>query len=159
MGADGAWPFCKINSYGLATPVGIAFSWGHRVFFVPTGKEGWNKSTGYYGWSTSVFVSLIDIGALASFRFQNNDSIAQVPNIQLKDIVSPGLFLSIGFPKWPLSLNLGAQVGPNLRNVYVEDQDNPGQYINSYQENVYWRYSASLVVDIPIFNFYTKTRK
>ncbi|MFZ4522110.1 MAG: hypothetical protein ACOYNC_10405 [Bacteroidales bacterium] len=131
----------ELNNFGVAAPVGVAIS------------------TGAHHWSYSAFISLIDIGAIASFRFQNSDSVAQVPTIRLQDIFSPGLFFSIGFPKCPLSFNLGAQVGPNLRSVYVEDSNNPGTYINSYQSNVYWRFSASLVVDIPIFNFYTKSKR
>ena len=131
----------EINNYGVAAPIGVAIS------------------TGSHHWSYSAFLSLIDIGAVASFRFQNTDSVAQVPTIKLQDIFSPGLFFSVGFPKCPLSFNIGAQVGPNLRSVYVEDKDNPGEYVNTYQDNVYWRFSASLVVDIPIFNFYTKSKK
>jgi hypothetical protein len=139
-----------INNYGVTAPVGIAISWGaHRFLGMPTGKKG--------HWSYSAFISVIDIGAVASFRFQN-DSIAQVPTIHLGDIVSPGLFLSIGIPKCPLSVNLGAQVGPNLRSVNVEDKNNPGQYVNGYQDHIYIRFSASLVVDIPIFNLYTKSK-
>lgn len=131
----------EINNYGVAAPVGMAIS------------------TGAHHWSWSAFISLLDLGAVASFRFQNSDSIAQIPTIKLQDIFSPGLFFSIGLPKCPLSVNLGAQVGPNLRKVFVEDKNHPGEYINGYQNNVYWRFSASLVVDIPIFNLYTKSNQ
>jgi len=127
-----------INNYGMTAPIGVAIS------------------TGANHWSYSAFISLIDIGAVTSFRFQNNDSVAQVPTILLKDIFSPGLFFSLGFPKCPLSFNLGAQVGPNLRNVNVKDDK--GNIVNRYQDNVYWRFSASIVVDIPIFNFYSKSK-
>jgi hypothetical protein len=51
---------------------------------------------------------------------------------------------------------MGAQVGPNLRKVNVEDEN--GDIVNKYQDNVYWRFSVSVVVDIPILNFYTKSR-
>ena len=125
------------NNYGVTAPIGVAIS------------------TGAHHWSYSIFISLIDIGAVASFRFQN-DTVAQIPTILLKDIVSPGVFFSFGFPKCPLSFNLGAQVGPNLRNVNVKDEK--GNIINKYQENVYLRYSFSIVVDIPIFNFYSKSK-
>jgi hypothetical protein len=140
----------SINNYGITAPIGVAISTGsHSFAFAWPGNEG--------HWSYSLFISLIDIGAVASFRFQNSDSISQVPTIKLKDIFSPGLFFSIGFPKCPLSLNMGAQVGPNLRNV--NGKDDQGNIVNLYQENVYWRFSASLVVDIPIFNFYTQSKR
>jgi len=139
-----------INSYGLAAPIGVAVSFGANKFlFMPCKKDG--------HWSYSAFVSLIDLGAIAAFRFQN-ESVAQVPSIQLKDIFSPGLFLSVGFPKCPISFNLGAQIGPNLRSANIEDKENPGKYINGYQDNVYWRLSASILVDIPIFNLYTRSK-
>lgn len=134
---SGNW---KANVFGLASPIGVAASWGHRLLFIPTGK---------YEWSTSVYVSLVDLGAVAAFRFKDTVT-QQVPTIQLKDIFSPGAFLSIGIPKTPLSFNLGAQVGPNLR--IVNDKE------NEYDNNVYWRFSSSLLVDIPILNFYTKSR-
>jgi hypothetical protein len=127
------------NTYGVTAPIGVALSWGVSH------------------WSLSAFFSFVDIGTVAAFRFQN-DTIDQVPTIQLKDIVSPGAFLSIGIPKSPLSVNLGAQMGPNLRNVYTKDV-NTGEYVNSYQNSVYWRFSASLLVDIPLLNFYTKSKK
>ena len=127
-----------LNTFGVAAPVGIAISRGHSVFFIGTGKAGW---------STSLFLSLIDIGAVASFRVKD-DSTAQVPTIHLQDIVSPGLFLSVGIPKCPVSVNFGAQMGPNLRKVT--------SMVNDYSSSLYFRYSMSVVVDIPIFNFYSK---
>jgi hypothetical protein len=129
-----------LNTYGVTAPVGISISRGHSVFFIGTGKSGW---------STSAFVSLIDIGAIASFRFKD-DSTAQIPTIHLQDIVSPGIFLSIGIPKCPVSVNFGAQMGPNLREVTSA--------ANDYSNHVYFRYSMSVVVDIPIFNFYSKSK-
>ncbi|HPS63269.1 MAG TPA: hypothetical protein PLK82_09415 [Bacteroidales bacterium] len=140
----------KLNTFGVAAPVGVAVSTGsHSFLFL------WPKHEGH--WSYSLFASLIDIGALAAFRFQESETVAQVPRVQLRDIVSPGLFLSVGFPRVPLSLNFGAQVGPNLREVNVLQAD--GSRINKYSNNTSWRYSASLVVDIPLFNFYTKTKR
>ena len=136
-------------TFGLSAPIGVAISAGKRKFLgMPHNQYG--------HWSHSLFISVIDIGAVAAFRFEN-DSVASVPTIQLKDIVSPGLFYSIGIPKSPISVNLGAQLGPNLRKVYIEDEENPGEFINSYQDNLYIRYSVSVLVDIPIINFHTKS--
>lgn len=119
------------NAYGLTVPIGIAIS---------TGKNHV---------SYSAFISLIDLGAVAAFRAQN-DSVNAVPSIQLKDIFSPGLFFSLGIPKSPISVNLGAQFGPNLRKVKVTDND--------YSGSTYMRFSLSILVDIPLLNFYTKSK-
>ena len=130
-----------INSYGVTAPIGFSLSWGHNLF-------GFNSK---HEWSTSLFISLIDLGAVAAYRF-GDDSTATVPSIQLKDIVSPGAFISIGIPKTPLSINLGAQMGPNLRKV----DNNSSVPSNDYENKIYWRLSAGFVVDIPLLNLYTK---
>lgn len=134
----------KWNSYGVTAPIGISISRGHSIFFFGTGKEGWEENK--KGWSSSLFFSIVDIGALTAFRFAN-DTVESVPNIKLKDIISPGVFISIGFPKSPISFNAGWQVGPLLRKVNLEE--------NTFDES-YTRFSVSLTVDIPILNFYTK---
>lgn len=149
------------NSFGVTAPIGLTISRGHSFFFFGTGQRGWQ--TGKKGWSTSLFVSLVDIGALAAFRFNNDttkinnsDSVAtsQAPSIKLKNIVSPGAFLSIGIPKSPLSVNFGVQLGPNLRNVTSTNNTTSLDFSNT----AYWRYSISLCVDIPVLNFYTKSK-
>ena len=144
----------KINTYGITAPLGVAASWGHRPFY---GFGSGGK------WSYSVFLSLIDVGTVAAFRFKDtisksgNEVIVadKVPTIQLRDIFSPGLFLSAGIPNSPISLNLGAQAGPNLRKITSVS----GGMSNSKDlaNKIYWRYSLSVVVDIPVFNLYTRS--
>jgi hypothetical protein len=135
------WDYQKFNCYGLTAPIGVAASWGINHV------------------SLSGFVSLIDLGAVAAFRF-HNDTIAQVPTIHLQDIFSPGLFFSVGIPKCPISINIGAQVGPNLRNIYSEEDEQTGEMVlqNKYGNSLYTRYSISAVVDIPLMNLYTRSR-
>lgn len=132
-----------INAYGLSAPIGFSLSKGDRV--LPWPIHGAFKAK---GWSSTIFISVVDLGALAAYRFQN-DTTSQVPTVQLKHIFSPGIFWSVGIPKTPLSLNLGAQVGPNLRKVKND--------VNTFAERTYTRYSFSVVVDIPLLNLYTKT--
>jgi len=127
------------NSYGVTAPIGISINWGARKWLYLPCKKDWH-------FSHTIFLSIVDIGALASFRFVE-DSVSTVPNVQLEDIISPGIFYSMGIPKTPLSVNLGWQMGPLLREV--------GEQQNSYSES-YSRYSISLCVDIPILNLYTK---
>jgi len=129
-----------INAFGVTAPIGMAISWGSRKFLRPWNKNGHS--------SHSIFLSVIDVGAIASFRFEN-DTIKTLSKIELKDILSPGIFYSFGIPKTPLSLNLGYQITPFLRSVNTTD--------NTFQ-NSYQRFSVSLLVDIPVLNFHTKTR-
>jgi hypothetical protein len=123
-----------LNSFGVAAPVGIAISIGQ-----PTAKRAF---------SNTLFLSLIDVGALTAFRF-GDDSTESVPTVRLKNILSPGIFYSLGLPNSPISLNLGYQVGPLLRTVKTTG--------NTVAEDRYTRVSLSVVVDIPIFNFFTKS--
>jgi len=141
---DGLVDKTAFNSFGVTAPVGAAVSWGHQLLFWGTGK---------HEWSTSLFVSVLDVGAIAAFRFKN-DTTSQIPTIELKNILSPGAFLSIGIPKSPLSVNFGAQLGPNLRKINF-NSELPS---NDSNNKIYWRFSASLCVDIPIFNLYTRSR-
>lgn len=134
---DPSLPYFKCNSAGLTAPLGISFSRGYR----PHGK---NENA----WSTSLFFSFVDIGSIAAFRFKDSTT-SQLPSLQLKDILAPGAALSIGLPRVPISINMGAQIGPNLRNVKNTVYDYSGQ--------LYIRYFISLCVDIPIFNLYTKS--
>jgi len=134
----------KWNSYGVTAPIGISFNLGKKSAIPLAGIFMKGNS------SHSIFLSVVDIGALASFRLSSsNDSISQVPDVQLKDIVSPGVFYSIGFARCPISVNLGYQVGPLLREV--------GPQANVYGQG-YSRFSVSVCVDIPMFNLYTSTR-
>lgn len=132
-------PFSRFNSFGVTAPIGISISRGDYLFFAIPAK----------GWSSSAFLSIVDLGAIAAYRF-NDDKTEQVPTIELKDILSPGLFVSIGIPKTPISVNFGAQIGPNLRKVTDETND--------YSDKLYTRYSMSVCVDIPLLNLYTKSR-
>lgn len=136
---SGKW---KPNVYGVTAPIGVSISWGHRFLVFPSKKE----------WSTSIYISLIDLGAVAAFRF-TDDSTSQVPTIKFENIFSPGAFLSLGIPKTPLSFNIGAQMGPNLRKVNADASKG-----NDFSDKIYWRFSTSIVVDIPIVNFYTKSK-
>ncbi len=141
-------PFTRFNTFGITAPIGFTMSKGKRYLPWPISELCWfNKSKA--GWSTSWFISLVDLGALTAFRF-SNDSIDQVPTIQLKDTFSPGIFWSLGLPKSPISINFGVQLGPNLRKVH--------ELSNDYSNNTYFRYSVSVCVDLPVLNLYTKGR-
>jgi hypothetical protein len=141
-------PALKTNQWafssGVAAPVGIAFSWGKiRTPF-------WeNKKNNPGGKSFSIFVPLIDIGALAAFRL-NDDSSKVVPNITLANIVSPGLYFYWGFGNCPVSIGLGGQFGPQLRSITSTD-------IN-ISKNYYFRFGINIAVDIPVLNFRTRAQ-
>ncbi|NNV56155.1 hypothetical protein [Limnovirga soli] len=143
---ENQWAF----SYGITAPVGLAFSWGNGGKFNknhPTGVRSNGKEVG--GKSSTIFISLIDVGSLVSFR-AGDDSSKVLSEVKLSNIISPGLYYYLGFGKCPISLGFGAQLGPQLREVTATD-------IN-INKNLYVRFGMNLVVDIPFFNFYTKSK-
>lgn len=126
------------NSYGVTAPVGIGLNFGKI-------KPRCLKNSQ----SLSLFLSAIDIGALAAYRFAN-DSASVVPKVELKDIISPGVFLTWGLGKTPFALSFSYQLGPILRKVSPS--------ANTFADNKYTRFGVSLTVDIPIVNLYTKPK-
>lgn len=136
--------FRKWNSYGVAAPFGFAISGGqqHIIPFI----NRWCKKQRH--WSHSLFISVVDIGALAAYRF-TNDSTETVPKIELQNIISPGIFYSLGIPQTPISVNVGYQLGPLLRKV-TETENTIGEK--------YTRFSVSICVDLPLLNLYNKPR-
>jgi hypothetical protein len=126
--------------FGLSAPVGVSFSLGN--FW-----RGSEEKKG--GKSLSLFISIIDIGALATYRM-NDDNSKVAAEIKLENIISPGAFLYFGFGKCPISLGAGVQLGPQLREVTTTDID--------IEKNYYIRYGITLAVDIPLVNLYTKSK-
>lgn len=129
-----------LNAFGLTAPIGVAFSWGSRPVQRDDGKIIGGKSNGF-------FVSFIDLGAVTTLRF-GDTTTTRLPTIQLQNIVAPGIFYSHGFGKCPLSLNIGVQYGPRLRDIKSTTVTN--------LDNGYWRVGLSLLVDIPLLNLYNK---
>lgn len=129
-------------SAGLTAPVGIAFSWGNK------GRQEARKNGKLPGKkSLTLFAPLIDIGTVAAFRF-GNDSSSLTSTIQLKNIISPGLYFYYGLGKCPLSIGIGAQLGPQLRNISATDI--------KVDKKSYIRFGVTIAVDLPLLNFYTK---
>lgn len=112
---------------GFTAPVGFAYT---PLSF---GKGG----------AISVFVPLIDVGAIAQFRI--SDTTSQIEeDISLGNIFSPGGYLVYGMA-WdlPISIGVGGQYGPGLVSF---DTSTPNVI------NPSWRWNVFLAVDIPLFN-------
>lgn len=134
---DGADNSTVANNFGLTAPVGIALNWGNIC------------RSSKHKWSLGFFFPLIDVGAVASFRFQDTTS-ATVSTITLADIVSPGMYFEVGIPRTPLTLGFGGQLGSRLREVTAE-----GNKVGDF----YYRTGVTLKVDIPIVHFHASTGK
>ena len=148
-------------NFGFTAPIGISFNWGYRGKInkmryrnslryrnrVQKAEIGADKRI-FNGQSGSFFFSIVDLGALVLFRL--NDSNEPLPEeVGLKQILSPGVAYVHGLPRVPISIMAGAQMTPDLRKV--------GEGVNSESANSF-RFNLSLVMDLPIVNFYTRRR-
>lgn len=91
---------------GLFMPVGIDLSWG-------LGKSH----------SLGAFLSLIDIGAFATFREEGagtaaDQKVESTPQVGLKQVFSPGAYLVWGVDRF--ALGVGAALTPELREVSMD---------------------------------------
>lgn len=121
--------------FALHAPVGINLNWG-----LP-GENG----------SFSLFVPIIDVGAITAFRF--GDEAATLPALSFKNIIAPGVYAIYGFGKdLPFAVGVGGQLGPNTRKIEVDEFGVPTE--NRIDSG--FRVGAFLSVDIPVFHFYTK---
>ncbi|MEO5647619.1 MAG: hypothetical protein ABIQ56_04615 [Chitinophagaceae bacterium] len=101
------------------------------------------------GWSSSIFVNAIDIGAALSYRW-TNDTLDLPQKVTLGQIFSPGAFFVLGFPNLPISAKFGAQYVSQLRTITKN-----GNVVGEINP---WRLGISIAVDIPVFNFYNRSR-
>jgi len=130
---------------GIYAPVGINFS---KSF----GARKKNKSAKNRA-SVSLFVPVIDLGPLVSYRFTNQkDTLANDIKIRLNQIVSPGLQLALGIPKVPISFGAGFNWAPLISKVETKQIT-----VQNFTSKPF-RWQIFLAVDIPLLNFYTKSK-
>src|SRR5690606_17740094 len=87
-------------SMSFTAPVGFSIAWG------------WPK-----GHSLGLFIPVIDIGALTRLRLDNDKKTETLPEFSFKNIFAPGAYFSWGIINTPLSINAGAQFGPELKEI------------------------------------------
>ncbi|CAA9201529.1 hypothetical protein [Flavobacterium collinsii] len=141
--------FEKTQIFGFTAPAGIYLGWGNL------GKEPCKGSTDkstilekVNGKSFGIFVSLIDVGAVTAFRLK--DSKTEMADVSWDNVFAPGAYLTYGFGKCPISLNLGGQMGPELKSIAEDGTP------NFVEKEWFWR--ASIVIDISLFDFYTNQK-
>lgn len=118
---------------GLSVPIGVAYSW-----------KGKQQDKG----SFSLFGSLLDIGAVTAFRFDNKNISAFPEPLEFRNYIAPGLFFYWNH-KSSTSLSLGLQYGPQVRKITENDiESNAGGF----------RIMLNFGFDAPMFNLYTDPR-
>jgi hypothetical protein len=125
------------NTFGkqisLFAPVGLDISWGTNDCL-----------------SLGVFASVIDLGALASFREStdtpqttDDGTIESTPQIGLRQVLAPGLYFVLGIDRF--TIGAGASMTPLLRRI----EDN-GMLV---EEVSAVRFGVFTAVDVTLFPF------
>ncbi len=129
------------TSLGLTAPIGIAIS-----------KKYWKKGNNTllkdpFIPSGTFFLSFFDIGNLVNARLKSDTT--SIGDIRFSHFISLGAGYNVNFRNSPFSAGLSWSYVPGYRDIFVNNE---------------WVYKAdalrfrfSLMVDIPIFNFYTKS--
>ncbi len=132
--------------FGISAPIGVSFNWGfHRKEKVISeksflGRAGKLKSLN--GASFSLNLSIVDIGAVASYRINNGNDGPLPQNFSVGQLLAPGLSLSYGIKGIPLSVSVGGQLTPQLRSLNNATQPQPS-----------FRAYAGLFYDLPFHTF------
>lgn len=139
---------------GLTAPIGIEWTYNIRKW---KSKSGSAKHLHYMkndkvktlsSATLGFFVQLVDIGAVVNYRL--NDSESELPeSITFKQVFSPGGAVHYGFRNSPITLGVGYQYTPEIREVTVDDiveKSNAG------------RVFIRLTWDINFIKFYAKTK-
>jgi hypothetical protein len=93
--------------------------------------------------SFSLFLSLIDLGGLFSYRL-DADAIGE-NNINFRNVFKPGFQVQWNLKKSPFYLSAGSHFGPTYRNLNDELIS-----LNSK------RFFVGFGIDVPVFTFYTR---
>jgi hypothetical protein len=133
-----------------------------QEYLTDKASENWGKTAGVAApigiavstrlWTASLtgFVSVLDLGAVASYRL-DDENTEDLPELTLQNIFAPGFGVIAGVPKLPISIGYMYQLGPALREIESD--------VATISESQNKRWYFFVGVDIPLINFYTKPRK
>jgi len=149
----------------FTAPIGLGFNWGNRKDAVRdtvginanrtsnrneymTYKKGTvRRSRTVTGASHSLFISVIDIGAVTAYRI-NDDDTEKLPEFTWENILAPGVFYIYGIKNSPLSVGGGLQYGPQLRKITATNAEISESMFSA---------RIFLSVDVPLFSFFSRT--
>jgi len=125
----------------LSVPIGITYSFSPKFLR--------NRS------SFSLHVPLLDLGAITAYRSNPNGQTTNVdalPELEWKNLFSPGAYLIYNFADSPFSLGIGGQYGPQLREL--NQANGEPVFLNSFRFPM-----ISATIDVPFYNLHTGPRK
>lgn len=129
------------GTLGVTIPIGLSVSWG-----LSSEDKG----------AITIFASLIDLGAFGAFRLADS-TFETLPAVELKNLFAPGGYLVYDFKRTPISIGVGVQFGPNVREFRREMAFDGTAIVRPASVNGY-RISGFLAMDLPLLNLGTKYR-
>lgn len=138
FGFNLGYEFSLTQKYGLGSQGGHAGAW------LPIGADVmWGLNHSVFT-SFGVFASVMDLGALASFRISDDSQrTGQAPEVGFAQVLSPGAFLTFGLSrKMPLNTGIGVSFSPNLRMITTEGVETQAHAV---------RLMAFLAIDMTLF--------
>lgn len=132
--------------FGLSAPIGLSFNWGfhqstdqvNEATFI--GRDGRKKML--TGSCFSLNFSIVDIGAVASYRINNGNEGPLPKNFNFGQLLAPGLTIGYSIKGIPLMISMGAELTPELRSLATDPQPQPAI-----------RLFAGLFYDLPFHTF------
>ncbi len=131
----------NLNAFAgvIAGPTNATGGGGNKAYrfavFAPVGLDyNLNRHWG-------AFLSIVDLGNLAEVRFHQDEGSTDVPDVHLKEVVSPGLWFRYSVHDTPFVAGFGA----SLRRQIGDTQATTGTY---------WQAGIFLAVDVPLFTLY-----
>jgi hypothetical protein len=131
-----------LGFFSISAPIGLNLSYGFNRKPTYALKEWGKVGDILLPHTVQFFASIIDVGAIAGFRFTNGaDSI---PKVKLSNIFSPGIFVQFGrIFKSPLNIGFGYQAQPRLYAIKEESI-----LLKKFQ----YRFNMNLSWDIPFWH-------
>lgn len=98
---------------GASLPVGVEWQWQRRGAVGTSAPDCTGPVCGL-----GVFVPLIDLGALLTYRLGGSGEVDSEPNASVRQVFAPGAYLSLALTRTvPVNLLMGGQLMPSLRRV------------------------------------------
>lgn len=123
-------------------------------------------------WAMGGFVSVLDLGNVASFRVAGDvedkddledeegdeEGAAETPNIGFAQVFSPGVFWRVSIARTPITFGLGLSASPNLRLYRREEDEGDSPDISDdglFDARDSWvlRFGAFVAVDVTLLPF------
>ncbi|MGV3612753.1 MAG: hypothetical protein ACO1N0_17465 [Fluviicola sp.] len=161
---------CAWN-YGISAPIGITYTktFGKKLSntsrlpslakenpdFIKIKRNHLYKRTNA---SLSFSLTLIDIGAVVSYRMSHTENVLD-QSFKWEQFISPGFNIGMAIPKTPLMVQIGYQYTPKIRRIITGQIENSdGETIRKDEQIGMWRAYAGVFFDIPLVNLWMKTR-